>query len=186
LTIEADDVNLDSYYYIRNGLLYFTNKDDDLMRKKLGDQTVESITTDVTRVFVSPNGKYVYLVKSGNLYYYEANDKSHKLSLITSFFSDDDLLYLTDRDDTIFYVADMQDIKDSYRTEGTAYRFVVGNTPEKVSEKVLNVIMTDTRYIMADTPIFRRYVSNVKYDYIVDYGTIIEGAYQALITNINY
>lgn len=186
LTIEADDINLDAEYCIRNGLLFYTNKDNDLMRKKLGEETVDSITTDVTRFMVSPSGKYVYLVKSGGLYYWEASDKTYKLSLITSSFTSDDEMYLTNKDDTIFYISDMKDISDSYRTHGTAYRYIVGSAPEKITEKVLDITKADTQYVMADGPILRKYVSNVKYDYVVDYGTVVEGAYQALITNINY
>lgn len=186
LILEADDVNLNISYYIRSGYLYYTNKDNDLMQKKLGEETADLITTEVTNIFVSSDDKYIYLVKLGGLYYWDTTDKSYNLTIITSSLTSEYKFYLTDIDETVFYISDMQDIEDSYRTKGTAYRFTVGDTPEKISDDIMEVLTIDTRYPNAITPVFMKYISNEKYDYVVEYGTVVDGSYERLITNINH
>ncbi|MEA4921040.1 MAG: hypothetical protein VB078_08985 [Clostridiaceae bacterium] len=44
----------------------------------------------------------------------------------------------------------------------------------------------DTQYLSAAVPVFKKYISDEKYDYVVEYGTAIAGTYEELITNINY
>ena len=58
-------------------------------------------------------------MKSGGLYYWETSDKKHKPNLISSSFTKEDSVYITNADDIIFYTADQKEITDSYRTHGT-------------------------------------------------------------------
>lgn len=186
LTLEVDNINLNNPYTIRNGYIYYMNKDNDLIRKKLGDEKMDQITTDVTDVFVSPKGKYVYLVKSNGLYYWDTADDSGKLSMITSSFASDYKLYVTDKEETVFYISDMKEIEESYENKGTAYSFTVGKSPEKISDGIMDIFSLDTQYLSVAAPLFRKYISNADDNYIVEYGTVVDGVYKKLITNIKY
>lgn len=186
LVLEADDVNLNGSYYVCNKRLYYINKDNDFMRKTLGNDTTDLISTDVTNIYVSSMGKYVYMVKSGGLYYWNTSDKNFKLILFSSAFTPDDEFYLTDKDETVFYISDMKEIKDSYLNKGTVYQHTVGQKSVKIADDIIRIISSDTEYINAEAPLFIKYISNEKYDHIVEYGSIDEGNYKMLISNIIY
>lgn len=186
LSAIADNI-ADANYELRNGTVYYVNTDGDLYRKNLREEgDGDKITTDVDCVYISPLGKYAYIVKSGSLYYWETRDKECTLNLISSSFTSEDSINLTNADDIIFYTADQKEIKDSYRTHGTLYRYKVGDSSITITSKVLDVLTNDSKYCDADYPIIRTYVSNEKYDYIVNYGTFLEGAYTTLLSDIEY
>lgn len=186
LTEIVENIDDDSYE-IRNKCVFYINTDGDLYRKKIGDEGEgNKITTDVSRFFVSPVGKYVYIVKVGGLYYWNVSDKNYKLNLISSTFTVNDSVYVTNKDNVIFYDSEQQGINDSYRTHGTLYRYTIGESTVTVTTKVMDLIINDTEYFDAEHPVIRRYVSNEKSEYIVDYGTFSEGAYVTLLSGIEY
>lgn len=186
LSVIVDNI-AETNYELRNHTVYYVNTDGDLYRKKLTEEgNGDKITTDVDCVYISPFGKYAYIVKSGSLYYWETKDRECTLNLISSSFTSEDSINLTNADDIIFYTADQKEIKDSYRTYGTLYRYKVGDPSITITSKVLDVLKNDSKYCDADYPIIRTYVSNEEYDYIVNYGTLLEGAYTTLLSDIEY
>ena len=184
--LETDGINLDRPWYINSQYLYYINEDNDFLRKRIGSETeVNLITTDVDDLYVSPNGKYVYLVKSGGLYYWDTSDKRFELKLIRSTFTDEDKFYLTNQDNTVYFISDMREIIDRSMKKGTAYKFVVGKSPETVMDGIMYMRSNDEQYINADMPLFVKYVARLgRYDFIVEYGSIEEGSYKTLFSNI--
>ena len=186
LSVIVDNI-ADTNYELRDNTVYYVNMDGDLYKKELNQEAGDDrITTDVDDIYISPSGKYAYIVKSGGLYYWETSDKEHKLNLISSSFTNEDSVYITNADDTIFYTADQKEITDSYRTHGTLYQYKVGGSAITIISKVLDVLTNDSKYCDAEHPIIRTYVSNEEYDYVVNYGTFVEGEYTTLISNIEY
>lgn len=174
-------------YKLRDKCVFYINIDGDLYRKRIGAEGEDDkITTDVSSFCVSAAGKYVYIVKSGGLYYWDTSDKNYKLNLISSTFTDDDSVYVTNTDNVIFYDSEQQKINDSYRTHGTLYRYTIGESPVEITSKVMELILNDTEYYDVEHPLIRKYVSNEKYDYIVDYGTFSDGTYITLLSGIEY
>ena len=190
-SLEADDINLDSAwyyttsYYIRNGTVYYINKDGDLYKKQLGEgnETI-SITTDVKALYIPEAGKYAYIVKAGSLYYIDLSDKDHKLNMIWNKLSEDDTIQLTDKPDVLYFISDMQEISDSYRTKGTLFRYVIGSEPKEIAKNIMYIQSGDSKSVSADHPIFEQYVSHVKYDYTINVGTCSEGEYKELIQSV--
>lgn len=186
LSVIVDNI-VDTNYELRNGTVYYVNTDGDLYRKNLKEEGCgNKITTDVDDVYISPSGKYAYIVKSGGLYYWETRDKEYKLNLISSSFTDEDSIYITNADEIIFYTSDQKEIEDSYSTHGTLYRYKVGDSDITITSKVLDVLTNDSKYCDADHPIIRTYVSNEEYDYVVNYGTFLDGTYTTLLSDIEY
>lgn len=190
LSLEAEHIIAEEYsskHVIKGQKIYYIDVDKDLYWKALGEEGVgKKVTTDVDDLFVSASGKYIYIVKLGGLYYCDVSDKSFKLNLITSSFSENDRLFLTDKDDQILYISDLKEVMNSYRERGTLYQFQIGTSPKAITLSVLDVIYNDEKYINAVSPLIRKYVSNISYNYIVDYGTIKDGAYETLISDIEY
>ena len=190
-SLEADDINLDSAwyytnsYYIRNGTVYYINKDGDLYKKQLGEgnETI-SITTDVKALYIPEAGKYAYIVKAGSLYYIDLSDNDHKLNMVWNKITEEDTIKLTDKPDVIYFITDMQDIYDSYRTKGTVYQFIVGSEPKEIAKNIMYIQSGDLKSVSADHPIFEQYVSHVKYDYVINIGTCLEGEYKELIKSV--
>lgn len=177
----------DENYELRNNCVFYIDSDGDLYRKKISDEGEgDKITTDVDRFFVSSAGKYVYIAKSGGLYYWDISDNDYKLNLISSTFTTDDSVYITNKDNVIFYDSEQQEISDSYLTHSTLYRYTIGESTVTVTSKVLSLVGSDMKYYDAEHPIIRKYVSNEKYDYVVDYGTFSDGAYFTLLSGIEY
>lgn len=186
LSVIVDNI-ADTNYELRNDTVYYINTDGDLYRKYLKEEgDGDRITTDVDRIYISPSGKYAYIVKSGGLYYWETRDKEYKLNLISSSFTSEDSINITNEDDIIFYTADQKEIKDSYMTHGTLYQYKVGDSAITITSKVLDVLTNDSKYCDVDHPIIRTYVSNEEHDYLVNYGTFIEGTYTTLLSDIEY
>lgn len=186
LTLIVENID-DENYELRNNCIFYINSDGDLYKKKISDEGEgDKITTDVDRFFVSSAGKYVYIAKSGGLYYWDISDKDYKLNLISSTFTMDDSIYITNKDNVIFYDSEQQEISDSYRTHSTLNRYTIGESTVKVTSKVLGLVDSDTKYYDAEHPIIRKYVSNEEYDYVVDYGTFSDGAYVTLLSGIEY
>lgn len=186
LSVIVDNI-ADTNYEFRNDMVYYVNTDGDLYRKDLKEEgDGNKITTDVDSVYISPSGKYVYIVKAGGLYYWETRDKEYKLNLISSSFTSKDSISITNEDDIIFYTTDQKEIKDSYKTHGTLYQYKVGDSAITITSKVLDVLKNDSKYCDTNHPIIRTYVSNEKYDYVVNYGTFLEGRYITLLSNIEY
>lgn len=186
LSIIVDNIE-NSHYELRNGMVYYVNTDGDLFQKILKEDGYGSkVTTDVDHIYVSPSGEYTYIVKSGGLYYWKTADKGYKLNLISSNFTSDDSVYISGSDDTIFYTSDQKEIAGTYLTHSTLYRYKVGNSAVMVASEVLDVLTNDSKYYDAEHPIIRTYVSNEKYDFVVNYGTISEGTYITLLSDIVY
>lgn len=186
LTAIAENIDHENYE-LRDNCVFYINTDGDFCRKKLSDEGEgDKITTDVSRFFVSPVGKYIYIVKSGGLYYWDTSEKNYKLNLISSTFTNKDHVYCTNQDNVIFYDSEQQEITDSYRTHGTLYRYTIGESTVKITSMVMSLVTNDTEYYDAEHPIIRKYVSNEKYDYIVDYGTFSDGTYVTLLSGIKY
>ena len=181
------DTHYGEGYKLCNGTLYYVNTEGDLHRKNLAEEGIgDKITTDVDRYYVSPMGEYVYIVKSGNLYYWETKDETYTLHLISNSIASGDRIYLTNIDDIIYYTSDRVEIKDTYMTHGTLYRYKVGDSSITITSNVLAVLTNGSKYCDADHPIIRTYVSNDESDCIVNYGTLSEGVYTILVSDIEY
>lgn len=187
LTTAVEGINADASYGLSNGYLYYINPDKDLVRTKLGDSTsYERITTDVDSLYLSANGTYLYIIKTGSLYVGATTDKTIQLEMITSKFTDESKLYLTNQDNVIYYIIDMQSIS-SYRYIGTAYRYTVGEPAVELSRNILYFYLNDKEYVDADEPLIVKYRStNNSSDIIVDYGSIVDGEYQSLLSQVTY
>lgn len=177
----------DDYYALRGGYVYYVNTEGDLYRKNIKDKGEgDRITTDVSKIFVSPSGKYVYIVKMGGLYYWSTNDKSYELKVVSTAFDDRNQVYLSNKDDVIFYTGLQKEIKDTNSKHGTLYRYKVNEPVQTVTSEVLKVLTNDEQYCDADHPTIRKYISNEDDDYIVSYGTLSEGKYITLLSDVEY
>lgn len=187
--LEVDDIKLESSwdylanpYYIRNGSVYFINKEGDLYKKQLGEgNQIVLITTDVKALYIPDQGEYIYVAKAGSLYYIVASDKDAKLNMIWSKLSDKDTIALTDKSEVLYFISDIQEISDSYRTKGTVYRFVVGSEPKEFAQNIMYIQRGDQKNVSADHPIFEQYISHKDYDYVINVGTYLDGEYKELI-----
>ena len=126
---EVDGINLESSwsgtsaYYIRAGIIYYLDQNNDLRNKKLGEENESVLMTTDVRAFVIPeNGKYAYIIKSGGLYAMDLSEGSFSLNPIWNSIGEEDTFYVTDRDDTIYFITGVTEIKDSYRTKGKLYK----------------------------------------------------------------
>lgn len=186
LEVVVENIRDDSFG-VRNNQIVYINMDGDLCWKEIKNKGEgKVITTDVDRYFISPLGKYVYIVKSGGLYYWDTSDESYKLNLISSSFTNDDSVYVTNLDNVIYYTVDQQEIRDTRFTHGTLFRYEIGEPSATVTDRVMELELNDTKYYDAEHPIIRRYVSNEKNDYIVDFGTLSDGEYIILLSGIKY
>lgn len=155
--LEDANLNGNDSPIIADGCLYFLNKDHDLLRKRLGEESIELITTDVNSFSMSPNGTYAYICKSGGLYYWKAADKLMQLNLITSSFSEDNVFYLSDHDDIVFYIQNRKEIKDTYSYKGDAYQVTIGETPKLLMKNTLDILYTGDQYINSKSPLISVY-----------------------------
>ena len=192
--LEIDDITLYSNwdgsaysYYIRNGTVFYINKDGDLYKKQLGEGNDNVlITTDVKALYIPEQGKYCYLVKAGSLYYIDLSDKDNRLNMIWNKLTDDDTVALTDKPNVLYFITNTQDITDSYLDKGTLYRFVVGEEAGELAEDIMSIRKGDAKSVSADHPIFSQYVSHEEYDYIINIGTCSDGEYKVLINSVEY
>lgn len=176
-----------SDYHIVDGKVFYINNERDFLQADLeNDKEMVKITTEVSNVYISSDNKYAYIVKSGSLYYWKLSDSSYKLNLITNNFTQYDTLEITDQGDTIYYINETEDIKDSYQDKGVLYRFVIGSEPEKIAEDVMYIRSNDSENVSAGNPIFIQYVSNEESDFVVNVGTIAEDKFKVLIENVIY
>lgn len=186
LMAEVEDMNIESSYFIKNGYVYYMNTTSDLVRKPLGKENAEVITTDINDFQVSAHGSYAYIVKSGGLYWWDTGDETFQLHLITSTFGQNDRLYLTDKDDEIYRIGNMQDIPDSFLNKGTVYQYTIGQQEKEIAKDITNVMVSDTEYVSAVAPFFRKHISVNDYNDIVEYGSLDNGSYKTLIANSEY
>ena len=166
LSLEVDGVYLDDSALDGNDrpiivgdYLYFLNRDHDFFRKHLERESLELITTDTDAFSISPNGTYAYIYKSEALYYWKTADKSMQLNLIVGKFTEDNAFYLSNKDDTIFYIQDRERIGDSYRYKGNAYQAIIGESPRFLKENVISILNTGDRYVNSDSPLISIYES---------------------------
>ena len=188
---EVDGINLESSwsgtsaYYIRAGIIYYLDQNNDLRNKKLGEENESVLMTTDVRAFVIPeNGKYAYIIKSGGLYAMDLSEGSFSLNPIWNSIGEEDTFYVTDRDDTIYFITGVTEIKDSYRTKGKLYKYTIGGEAEQIAGNVLGLITNGQKNYSADHPIIKQYVSNEKYDYVVNIGTCVEGEYKELVSKV--
>lgn len=165
--LEEANLNGNDCLIIVDGYLYFLNKDHDLLRKRLGRDSIEPITTNVEAFSISPTGTYAYICKSGGLYYWEISDKSMQLNLITSGFENDNIFYLSNRDDTVFYIQSREKIKNTYLYKGDAYQVNIGETPRLLMKDTLKILYTGDRYISSNSPLISVYESTNEEDEII-------------------
>lgn len=179
-------------YYFANGKVFYLDKDGDLFVKKEDDKDSERITTDVDAVYVPSGGRYVYLVKFGSLYYWDVSDKDHKLNVISTNYTTDDSVYLTDKDDVIYYITETMDIKyvedseskDTFENKGMLQKYTVGGDNEQISDNIMGFWMNDAECVRAEFPVIRKYVKTDGRDVIEEIGTIHNGAYNMVLENV--
>ena len=189
--LEADGLNMGSswsYYFkycIRNGILYFIDQNNDLCKKKLGEgNEIIPMTTDVQELHVPTDGGYAYIIKAGSLYSIDLSDDNSKLNLVWNKISDDDTIYVTDKTDTVYFITDMEDIPDSYRHKGNLYQYKAGGEAVKIASDVMSVSENGEWDLSADSPTVEQYVSNEKYDFVINLGTLAEGEYKELVSSV--
>lgn len=183
MTQLASDIamdNLFSYmsasdYYLVKDQIYYVDSNGDFCKKKAEADLdeKEKITTEVEAVYIPKAGEYAYIIKSGSVYYLDLKDKSKKLNLVCNDFSEDDLLYTTDKSNVIYYITKKTDIDDSYSHKGTLYRYTVGEEPLRIAEDVMSLMRDDLpSYISSSAPVICQYVSHKDIDFVVNFGTI--------------
>ena len=98
--------------------------------------------------------------------------------------SDDDTIALTDKPDVLYFISNVQDITDSYRTKGKVYRYIIGSEPTEIAQNIMYIQSGDEKYTNADHPIFEQYVSHESYNYVINVGTCSDGEYKELIKSV--
>ena len=180
-----------SNYYFVDGRVFYLDKDGDFFVKKEAGSDSERITTDVDAIYASANGKYVYLIKSGTLYYWDSSDGEHKLNVIKTEFTPDDTVYLTERDEVIYYITGTADIKysdgskmkDTYSDKGTLNKFTIGGENEKISDDIMGLQLNDFERISSKHPVIRKYIEMNGASIVEEIGTVINGTYAAVSEN---
>ena len=192
-------------FKISNNSVYYLDKDGDLFVKNLKDGKSERITTDIEQLYISPKGEYAYIVKSGSLYCWDTNDTSHKLETISSNFGEDESLYLTDKDNTIYYTSGTIDIEyynngekqKTYSERSMLNKFVYNNQSfTDIEGDVMSLLGNDSEYVSAENPIVRKYINvDIKdnseetydtYDIICDIGYMSNDTFIQIASNIRY
>ena len=180
-----------SNYYFVDGRVFYLDKDGDFFVKKEAGSDSERITTDVDAIYASANGKYVYLIKSGTLYYWDSSDGEHKLNVIKTEFTPDDTVYLTERDEVIYYITGTADIKysdgskmkDTYSDKGTLNKFTIGGENEKISDDIMGLQLNDFERISSKHQVIRKYIEMNGASIVEEIGTVINGTYAAVSEN---
>ena len=188
-------------YYIVKDNIYYLDQDSDLFVKNLLTGDTERITTEIDRLFIPSGGSYAYMVKSGALYCWNTKDTTHKLEMITSDFNENESVYLTDRDDVIYYTSGTMDIeymdynsnelKDSYYNRGMLNWYFADekNNVPNIKGDVVYVVTNDCEDISYENPIIYSYVRMNTDDVfpfpIYNVGTFINGEYVIIAENVN-
>lgn len=198
-TIVSDMGRKEYSYYdpiIKDGYVIYVDKNRDLCKKKISDvsdQSVSILTTEVDDIYATYNDAYVYISKDNNLYSLDLNDKDAALNNIAQKLGEEYSVYTTEEDDTIFYIANEEEIKDTYRTKGTLFMYTVGDDePVQLAEDV-SFVYSNPRIIGAEyittNPIVYIYKSHHKDKddnnvYKGDVGTIKDSKYVQLLDDI--
>lgn len=187
LTAIAEDVFIIGDL-INNCVFYINTDNKSLYKKKIGDKGEgDKITTDVASFYVSPTGKYVYIIKAGGgLYCCDVSDKNYKLNPISSTFTREETLYITNKDNVIFYCHEDTDKPIDSACE--LYRYTVGEpTVKVVSNAHGSISLSDddisAEYVDAEHPIIRiEKADDEQQKYEV--GTLSDGTYITLLSGI--
>lgn len=178
-------------FYLVKGNVFYLDEDGDFFVKAVNEDDVERITTEVDAIYVPSGGKYVYLVKSGTLYFWDSSDDEHKLNVITTKFETNNSLYLTDADDIIYYITDTTDItyteeaetKDTFVDKGTLKKYTIGGESIQISDNIIGVWTNDAEWISSEYPIIRKYIDVEGLVITEEIGTIIDGSYSVVLKN---
>ena len=174
-------------YSFRNGYGFFCDSENDFYVKKLhSEDAPRRITTEVDDFSISASGKYVFLEKAGSLYYWDVESGDLKINLITTGYTEDASIFLTDQDEKIYYLTDRKDLDGTYRQKGTLFRCTVGEEPEEISGEILGMLNSGGEFYSSSAPLIMKYISNEGYDCIVEIGTEENGTYRMLVSNVEY
>jgi ribosomal protein L37E len=164
--------NVNSIYGIMNKKAYYLTEDNNLYSAELGEKEIKEktkIASDVEAVNCPNNGSKIYFTKDYvetkyTLYVVETKDKNPEPEKVGS---DVSYYYLSEDGETVAYIADATEFKDSYNWMGELYVKRMGKDAKKVSSDVLTILPNKE-----DNKIIEDELSFYKFDHVNDNGDI--------------
>jgi len=184
--------NIGSRCYIHDKKILYDSADGDLYISTMKDGEVDEsrrITTEIFGLHMSNDGRYAFFGKSGSLYYLDLRSRDYELNKIADNFEIAPLevlghadIYITTQPDTIYYISDMKEIKDTYLVKGVLYKYTIGEKPVKIMNDAQDVCPFNVNETNAEHPIIRKFVKTEEDDdgdtiVFSEFGTLSNGKY---------
>lgn len=173
--------NVKSIEGISHGKVFYLNEDNSLYSADLGKREVQQetkIASEVDTASCSFDGSTLYFKKDYTaeeytLYAVKTKDKNPEPEKVASEVSTH---YLSDDGDTVVYIAQSTDIKDTYLRRGELYVKHMGKDAKKVSSDVIKVFPNKLHFIINEESLsFFKYDSVNNNDKIIVNYVIYDG-----------